>query len=110
MEYNRFELNEKLGKNKKAIIKDVFILGAGAVFIGVGTFGAIQFGQELIEYYNSGEQFTWATKFAADWNEAKVGLSLVPVAWGGIASFKAGKELRKDLQYRKTLKNKRNIK
>lgn len=102
---NKDRNNIDLKDNTKAIVKDVVALCSGAFFIGVGAYGAIQFGQELIDFYNSGEEFTLATKFAADWNEAKVALSLIPVVWGGYGSYHTGKDLRNNLQYRKKLKN-----
>ena len=102
---NKDRNNIDLKDNTKAIVKDVVALCSGAFFIGVGAYGAIQFGQELIEFYNSGEEFTLATKYAADLKEMHVGISLIPVAWGGYASYHVIKDLRENLQYRKKLKN-----
>lgn len=106
MKYNQFDLEREFSKNEKQIIKDAFIFGTGAIFVGVGVFGAIYFGQELLEFYNSGEHFTLVTEFPANCMEDYVGFCLIPVAYGGIASFKAGKGLLKELPYRKNLKNK----
>ena len=78
----------------------------GVLFIGVGVYGAIQFGQELIDFCSSGQELTLATKLAADWKEAKVGLCVtIPVISGGSNSYHAVKDLRENLQYRKRLKN-----
>lgn len=108
MRENNYNVDEDLTYITKEIVKDIFGLSFGVLFIGVGVYGAIQFGQELIDFCSSGQELTLATKLAADWKEAKVGLSaIIPVIGGGSNSYHAVKDLRENLQYRKILKNRK---
>lgn len=104
------KLKERLDNNKKDIIKDSCIFAGGAVVAVAGVFGVIHFGKELIDFYQAGETLTFATRFAADWEEAKVGFSAVPAIIGGMVSFNSGRKLKDDIIYRKELKKERTYK
>lgn len=101
---SNYKLQERLKDNKKDIIKDACIFAGGAVVTVAGVFGVIHFGKELIDFYQAGETLTFATRFAADWEEAKVGFSAIPSIIGGMVSYNSGKKLKDDVSYRKVLK------
>lgn len=103
-----YVLKDKLKDNQKAIIKDSCILAGGTIIALAGMFGVVYFGKELIDFYQSGETLTFATRFAADWEEAKVGFSAVPAFMGGMLSYNGGKKLKDDISYRKELKKEMN--
>lgn len=103
-----YVLKNKLKDNKNDIIKDSCILAGGAVVALAGVFGIVYFGKELIDFYQSGETLTFATRFAADWEEAKVGFSAVPTFIGGMISYNGGRKLKDDIVYRKELKKEMN--
>lgn len=106
----KYVLKERLNDNKKDIIKDSCIFAGGAVVAIAGVFGVIYFGKELIDFYQSGETLTFASRLAANWEEAKVGFSAVPAIVGGMVSYNSGKKLKEDISYRKELKKERTYK
>lgn len=101
---SKYTLKNRLNDNKKDIIKDSCIFAGGALVTIAGVFGIIHFGKELIDFYQSGETLTFATRFAADWEEAKVGFAAIPSIIGGMVSYNSGKKLKDDISYRKVLK------
>ncbi|MBQ3511236.1 MAG: hypothetical protein IJA30_02935 [Bacilli bacterium] len=101
---SKYTLKNRLNDNKKDIIKDACIFAGGTIVTIAGVFGVIHFGKELIDFYQSGETLTFATRFAADWEEAKVGFSAIPSIIGGMVSYNSGMKLKDDISYRKVLK------
>lgn len=99
-----YVLKDRLKDNRNSIIKDSCILAGGTLVAAAGVFGVVYFGRELIDFYQSGETLTFASRFAADWEEAKVGFSMIPVLFGGKAAFDGGRKLKDDASYRKVLK------
>lgn len=97
-------MRNRLRDNKNDIIKDSCILAGGTIIALAGAFGVVYFGKELIDFYQSGETLTFASRFAADWEEAKVGFSMVPALFGGKMAFDGGCKLKDDVSYRKVLK------
>lgn len=98
-----YVLTNKLNDNKKEIIKDACIFAAGTVAVVSGTFGVVYFGKELIDFYQSGETLTFASRFAADWQEAKVGFSAIPTIVGSKVAFDFGRKLKDAVSSRKVL-------
>lgn len=99
-----YVLKNRLKDNKKEIIKNACIFAAGSVVAVAGVFGVVHFGKELIDFYQSGETLTFASRFAADWEETKVGFSMIPVVIGGKVAFDGGKKLKDEVSYRKVLR------
>lgn len=99
-------LKQKIKEVNKDIAKDVAILTGCVVAVGIGAFGTISFTKELIDFYNSGEKLTLATRFSADWYEAKVGFSIIPITIGGFVSSSKIPKLKENIQLKKNLKKK----
>lgn len=99
-----YVLKNRLNDNKKDIIKDASIFAVGSVVAVAGVFGVIYFGKELVDFYQSEQTLTFASRFAADWEEAKIGFSMIPVIVGGKVAFNGGRMLKEDVSYRKVLK------
>lgn len=104
--YNNWRMGQKIEASNK---NRLHMLSGGVVAIA-GVFGVIYFGKDLIDFYQSGESLTFASRLAADWEEVKVGFSAVPAIVGGMVSYNSGKKLKDDIVYRKELKKERTYK
>lgn len=105
MNYRDYEIKSKIKNVNKDIARDAAFVAGGALVVGAGIFGTIVFTKQLIDFYNSGEIITFKAKLAADWNESKIGFSLIPVSAGGIFLYNRIPKLKDNIQYRKRLKD-----
>ena len=111
MNYVEDRIKRNIRSANKSIAKDVAIIAGGACAASVGVFGTVVFTKQLIDFYNSGEALTFQSRMLAEWNEGKIGFSLIPTMVGGVILYNKISSLKDNVQYRKRLKeNLRNFK
>ena len=102
--YRKRCIVKEIKENNKDVAKDIAIMAAGAVSIGVGILGVVFFGRKCIDYHNVGEIFSFETEFLSDLYAMPVSLSLFPVLFGCKVIFDKKNSLIDNIRHGKSLK------
>ena len=79
--------------NKKSIAKDIALLGASALAVGIGALGIVFLGDDLINSFKSGDSLTLGSYILVKFQGAGVSISVTSVLGGIVGIVKNSKNV-----------------
>ncbi len=87
------QIERNIETNKKSIAKDIALLGASALAVGIGALGIVFLGDDLINSFKSGDSLTLGSYILVKFQGAGVSISVTSVLGGIVGIVKNSKNV-----------------
>lgn len=87
------QIERNIETNKKSIAKDIALLGASALAVGIGALGIVLLGDDLINSFKSGDSLTLGSYMLVRFQEVGISIPVTSVLGGIVGIVKNSKNV-----------------